>query len=125
MSNSENLVPLNKRTKKEQREIQSKGGKASGETRRQKKTLKESMEILLSRPISDKRKLAKVVRHGFEGSDADNRALLTIALFEKASSGDVPALREIRSLIDEGGSDIGQINELIQNLLSGDDDYVQ
>lgn len=43
----ENLVPLNKRTKEEQREIVIKGGKASGEARRRKKTMRETLEMLL------------------------------------------------------------------------------
>lgn len=42
-----NLKPQNKRTKKEQREIAIKGGKASGESRRQRKTLKEELLALL------------------------------------------------------------------------------
>lgn len=44
----ENLVPLNKRTKEEQREIVVKGGKASGEARRKKKTMLEVLESTLN-----------------------------------------------------------------------------
>ena len=36
-----NLVPINKRTKSEQRELRQKGGKASGEARRRLKSFRE------------------------------------------------------------------------------------
>ncbi len=42
--NDENLIPLNKRTKSEQREIQSKGGKASGVSRSFKSALKNKIK---------------------------------------------------------------------------------
>lgn len=48
--NNENLIPLNKRSKSEQREIQSKGGKASGVARgfrsSLKRRLKENPELI-------------------------------------------------------------------------------
>lgn len=40
----ENLIPQNMRTKEEQRDIATMGGKASGEARRRKKTLREMFE---------------------------------------------------------------------------------
>lgn len=45
------LVPLNKRTKEEQKEIAKKGGIKSGEARRRKKTMRETMELMLSAKI--------------------------------------------------------------------------
>ena len=40
----ENLIPQNMRTKEEQRAVATMGGKASGETRRKQKTLREHFE---------------------------------------------------------------------------------
>ena len=45
------LVPLNKRTKEEQKKIAKKGGIKSGEARRKRKTMRETMEIMLSAKI--------------------------------------------------------------------------
>ena len=45
--NDENLVPNSQRTPSELREMTSKGGKASGEARRQKKTMREWLEIAM------------------------------------------------------------------------------
>ncbi len=43
MANEENLIPLNRRSKSEQREIQRKGGIANGEARREKKLLRDAL----------------------------------------------------------------------------------
>ena len=44
---SKNLIPQNKRTKEQQKEIARKGGIASGESRRKRKTFKEQMLFML------------------------------------------------------------------------------
>lgn len=43
----ENLIPLNERTKEEQREIARQGGIASGKSRQEKATMKKTLEMLL------------------------------------------------------------------------------
>ena len=43
---NDNLIPMNERTKDEQREIATAGGKASGEARRRKRTLRQIAEML-------------------------------------------------------------------------------
>lgn len=50
-NNEENLIPLSERTKSEQREIARQGGINSGKARRQKRTMKETMTILMSMSI--------------------------------------------------------------------------
>lgn len=47
MANEQNLVSLADRTTKEKREIGIKGGIASGEARRRKASMKETLEMLL------------------------------------------------------------------------------
>lgn len=49
---TENLVPF--RSESEARESGKKGGKASGEARRQKKTMRELLEMALQTPLKDK-----------------------------------------------------------------------
>lgn len=44
----ENLIPMNERTEEEQREIARQGGIASGEARREKSTMKKTLEMLLN-----------------------------------------------------------------------------
>lgn len=44
---TKNLIPMNKRSKEEVKAIQRKGGINSGKSRREKKTLKEILEMML------------------------------------------------------------------------------
>lgn len=117
MANEKNLTPLNKRTKKEQRRIQSEGGKASGESRRQRKTLKENMNLLLGLGVTSTREFNKLTALGVPVEEIDNAMLLTAALFKKAAAGDVAAYREIRDLVGESGEgENGNLLELIAGL---------
>ena len=47
MANEKNLIPMSERSKNEVREIGRRGGIASGETRREKATMKKTLEMLL------------------------------------------------------------------------------
>ena len=49
----ENLIPTNKRSKEEARELGRKGGVASGVARREKKTMAQTLELFLSMPLKD------------------------------------------------------------------------
>ena len=81
LANTENLVSLADRTTEEQRAIASAGGKASGEARRKRKTLKEELLLMLS--------------------DGETQKSVTLALIEKAMSGDTKAFEVIRDTIGE------------------------
>lgn len=63
MANIENLVSLADRTTKEKREIAIKGGKASGKVRKEKATMKKTLEMLLDTiPKIDENKDNKTFR---------------------------------------------------------------
>lgn len=49
--NDQNLVPLNKRPKSEQREIQRQGGIANGAQRRERKTIAETLRKVLDETL--------------------------------------------------------------------------
>ena len=57
MSNEKNLIPFNKRTESEQREIAQQGGIASGKARRRKRSMKEAADYYLSLPETDRRRV--------------------------------------------------------------------
>ena len=70
MANTENLVSLADRTTEEQRSIASAGGKASGEARRKRKTLKEELLLMLSDgDIQEKISLA-LINEAINGNNA-------------------------------------------------------
>ena len=117
MANEKNLKPV--RNKVEARERGAKGGKKSGEARRNKKFLKDCMINLLDMQINDTKQFNRLLKMGLDAEDIDNRALLTVALFRKALTGDVAAFKEIRNLIGEenpNGGD-GKLQELIDGVL--------
>ena len=56
---NDNLIPMNERTKDEQREIARKGGIASGESRRRWKTLVQVLRDELEKPISEESQMTR------------------------------------------------------------------
>ena len=98
MANEKNLVPINERTKSEQREIASAGGKASGSARRRKKSLKQKMQLLLSLPAADNDQ-TELANMGVEPDDMDNEMVLVKALFLAAAEGDTRAFDRIQDVL--------------------------
>lgn len=90
---SENLIPMNKRTVEEQREIARKGGQASGAARRRKRDAKSAAQLILNLPalenIEDNLK-----RLGVENEeDFTNLVAIMARAYDKAMTGDVNAMR--------------------------------
>jgi hypothetical protein len=119
VSNEKNLIPNDARTPSERRENARKAGKASGAARRAKRTMREYADLLLSLPVSDRRKWNKLARAGIPPEGCDNKMLVVFALMQQAQAGDVPAVKELRNLIgedDTNSSDSGQLEDLIKGL---------
>lgn len=119
LANEKNLVPLGNRTTSEQREIAQKGGIASGESRRRRKLLKDSMNALLELPVSSTKEYNALIKMGIDIEDIDNSQLIVLALFNRAKSGDVAAIKELRNLIGEDNTEdksAGQLERLIEGL---------
>lgn len=68
MVGSDNLIPLNRRTKEEQRAITTAGGKASGEARRRRKTLKEELLLMLEDEQIQQSIAAALIKEAIEGN---------------------------------------------------------
>lgn len=98
MANEQNLVPINERTKSEQREIASAGGKASGKARRRKKSMKQKMQLLLSLPAADNDQ-TELATMGIDPDDMDNEMVLVKALFIAAAEGDTRAFDRIQDVL--------------------------
>lgn len=99
-----NLIPLNKRTKDEQRKITTKGGIASGAARRKKRDMKQCMDYLLSLPASttcDWQLLSDmgVNIYDLSADELNNMLVVNAALVRAAKNGDVSAAKELRSII--------------------------
>lgn len=107
--NEDNLIPFNERTEEEQRKIASMGGKASGEARRRKRSIKESLDILLSQPFKLKDKNGKDLKKqlqalGINPDDIDNQMAMAYAMFMVVmggGKGSVGAFNSIRDTLGE------------------------
>ena len=99
--NEQNLIPFTKRSESEVREINSKGGKKSGEVRRRKRNLKAAMKAVLSLPVQSIDNWNAISALGVDPADIDNQTAIVCALMSKAMAGDVAAFKEIRSIIGE------------------------
>lgn len=92
MAGVDNLVPLNERTKEEQRRITTAGGKASGVARRKKRTLREIAEAIGNMDVKNPRLLAAMHEAGFEGTPTmDDAAFFGICV--KAQKGDAACMK--------------------------------
>lgn len=106
MPNEKNLIPLSERTKSEQREITSKGGKKSGEVRRRKKSMKQVMDMLLQMPANTPADWQMLIDMGIDTNDLDketvnNLLVVNAALLAKAKTGDVNSIKELRNIIQD------------------------
>lgn len=94
---TENLVPLNERTKEEQRRIATAGGKASGVARAKKRTMREIAEMIGSMEVKDEKILEIMRENGFEGVITQDIASF-FAMYKKAQSGDPAAMKFIAEM---------------------------
>lgn len=107
----ENLIPFSKRSKDEAREYGSKGGKASGESRRRKAAMRDTMNRLLTMQ-AEVEGLSDILRA--DGGESTYEELITMAMIEKALRGDVNAFNAIKATV--GQTDKSAVDLEEQNL---------
>lgn len=98
--NEENLRPFHTLSESEQREIRSKGGIASGEVRKAKKTMRQMLDYLLEKEIKTNK------------GEMSTLEAIMVSMIAKASKGDVRATEFIRDTIGQKPSDkvIGELS---------------
>lgn len=90
MANEQNLKPY--RSVEEARDGGRRGGKKSGEVRRQKKSMRELMNILLELPVSDKNKATMETLGIKDEQLQNNKMLVAVGLMKRAITGDPRAI---------------------------------
>ena len=105
MANEKNLKKNSERTPSELREMTRKGGIKSGEARRNKKTMREALEMLMFDVEVDEAAKDKLRGAGISEKDFNNQMLITLGLMKKAREGDVQAYNAICSMIGEKPAD--------------------
>ena len=102
LANEQNLIPFTSdQSREEAARNGAKGGKASGEARRAKRSMREYAEFLMGLEVTDRRKFNAMIRAGVPVEGCDNKMLMVFALMKMAQSGDVAAAKEMRSILGE------------------------
>ena len=118
MAGEENLIPFNERTEEEQKRIARMGGKASGEARRRKKTMKENLELLLTMSVGKGEKADIENGENIKDYAKENVTVeqaMLIAQIQKALKGDAQAFEMIRDLIGEKPVDKKEVSASVQH----------
>lgn len=97
---SKNLIPMNERTKDEQREIARKGGKESGKVRRHKRSMKEAAQLILQLPARAEQ-AALLQKYGIPENDCTNLMLVMAKAVQMAADGNLKAAEFIRDTLGE------------------------
>ena len=116
MANEENLIPMNERTKAEQREIARQGGIASGKVRKQQADLKKRLKEIASMALRDGEieeitTLADAKSANLSVSDA-----LLVKLVAMALGGNIKAMNTLMGML---GNDPTEAQEAPQSVSSG------
>lgn len=82
--NDKNLIPFSERTEEELREMRKNGGKKSGETRRRKRDLKNTMKALLEMPVADNNLWNSLSQMGVSPENINNHTAIAVALMRSA-----------------------------------------
>lgn len=103
---TKNLIPMNKRTKKEQKKIATMGGKASGEARREKATMKKTLEMMLN----------STYKGGKTYKDEVTLGLLANAI-DKDKGGNPKSYEIIMKVLGELNEQENNFNEINDNII--------
>lgn len=119
------LRPANMQTEAERKENGRKGGIASGESKRKKKAMRETLEILLEMPLNKKKfyevdeieSFAKI-----KGKNIDVQTAILIKQVQRALSGDICSAEFVRDTSGQKPRDGVDIAGAIPVVISGEDD---
>ena len=110
------LIPLNQRTKDEQKKICSKGGKKSGEVRREQKTYRDMAKAMLSATITDENILNELKAYGL--SETDVKAYTLLGMIKASGNGSHNAFDRLMMLVGEETQTTTSEQEKQANLLN-------
>lgn len=120
--NIQNLKPYNKTdrvlSKDEAKRRGSIGGKKSGEVRKARKTMKETILSMLSQELSPEKMEAMGIDTSTLNGDFTYQAAIIAAMLREASNGDTKAMQLLRDTIDEAPV---SKQELYQEIITKED----
>jgi hypothetical protein len=112
VANEQNLKLFTELTEKERREMARKAGKASGEARRRKRDMKESIEALFAMQTSDKY-IKAFKKQGFDvPENLTNEQAMAVSMVAKSIAGDTRAANLVMDILGEKHHDKMKEREL-------------
>ena len=119
MAGEENLRPV--QTKEEARERGRRGGIKSGQVRRQRKTIAETLDKLLNEKITDPKQLAVIKKSGMPLSKAPTYKdfLVASTIMKSIKRGSVDDLEKLAAMIGETVKDEQRENGMLADLIDG------
>lgn len=112
--NNENLNPLNKMCKEDAKKIQSKGGHARAKKIKEKKTMREMLNYLLTKKIENKK-----------GEKATTLEAIMVAQIKEALKGNTRAVQFIRDTIGEMPKMVHEVDGKGINIIVADEKHKQ
>lgn len=113
MANEQNLIPFDSgQNREEARKNGIKGGIASGKARRQKRLIKDNIELLLSLPIKNNKTKEQLRQLGIEESEMNNQMAMVIAMYQKVLKGDVQAFNTLRDTLGQRPVEVQEVREV-------------
>lgn len=119
------LISLADRTTDEQQAIAKKGGIASGKARREKKMMRETLEILLSMPLKNGREADVESIKNFaalKGKNISVQEAIMIAQIQKAMKGDTKAAEYVRDTVGEKPDNKVNMDVSLPVMFEGEDE---
>lgn len=101
MANEQNLIPLNKRSQRERKEITTKGANASNKVQKEKKLLKQQFEMLMSLEIMDNKLKEQLLCLGIPQNETTLQMALCVAITKQALQGNIKAFELIRDTLGQ------------------------
>lgn len=112
-------------TPEQRRENGRKGGIASGEAKRKKKAMKETLDVLLSMPMKNGRSIdIEAVKNfaAIKGKNINVQEAMIISMLQRAMKGDVKAAEWIRDTAGQKPTDNMSMTMELPVFFSGEED---
>lgn len=101
MPNAENLIPYRIKSTREAREKGAAGGRASGASRRRKRSMREAADYFLSLPVTDMDVWNQVSIDGVDPEDIDYQMALVSAMTRRAIRGDARCAKVLLEMLGD------------------------
>lgn len=113
MANEQNLVPFTSDQDREKaRQNGIKGGIASGKVRREKRLIKDSIEMVLGLEVKNEKMREQLKKLGIQDEDMTNQLALVVAMVNKGLKGDTQAFNSLRDTIGQKPVERTEVTEV-------------